>query len=169
MAQRRRPLPNRFIEYVVRPPVLLVFAILGGIYKVLFAWWLGPWIDHVGEKRLKEEIQQSVPSLFAEHGGRFVPNPQKPPKGSESVTVLAGGILFQFNRWRDELTVKAAPEAKPIELHELIALVKNSNRFRASQQYTQYFTLRQFARFLEEHFETIRLEMRDRSGPRAES
>jgi hypothetical protein len=169
MTGRRRPLPNRFIEYVVRPPALLVFAILGGIYKVLFAWWLGPWMVYLGDKKLKEEIQQSVPSLFAEHGGRFVPNPQEPSKGSASVTVLAGGIVFQFNRWRDELTVKVAPETKPNELHELTALVKSSNRFRASQRPTQYFTLGQFARFLEEYFETIRLEMRDRSGPRAES
>ncbi len=169
MAQSRHPLANRFLEYVVRPPALLVVAVLGGIYKALFGWWLGPWLNHLSEKRLKDDIQQSVPSLFAEHGGKFVPNSQKPAKGSEAVTVLAEGIAFQFSRWRDELTVKVAPEANPTELHELMALVKNGGRYPDPKEPAVFFTLRQFGRFLDAHFETICNEMQDRSKLKQES
>jgi hypothetical protein len=169
MAPRRRPLPNRFLEYIFRPLALLIFAIIGFIYKVLFGWWLGPWLNHLGEKRLKEDIQQSVPSLFAEHGGKFVPNSEKARRGSESVTVLTEGMLFQINRWRDELMVKVASESKPTELCEVRALVKNSKRLRASQPPEAFFTLGQFSRFLAAHFETIRGEMQDRSESQRES
>ena len=164
MERPRTPRLLVFIVSILRPPVLLLVFLVGRIYKALFGWWLGPWMDRKYEKSFIKELQESAPSLFAEHDGKFVPNPQNPSKGSESVTVLAEGILFQFSRWRDEITVKVSPEAKPTDLHELSALIKNSTRRLPSQQPAEYFTLRQFGRILDAHFETIRGEIKDRSA-----
>jgi hypothetical protein len=163
---------NRFpraIIAVLRLVILPVALLIAGIWTVLFGWWLSPLLSHLSEKELKEEIQQSVPALFAEHGGKFVPNPQEPTKGSDAVTVLAEGILFQFARWRDEITIKVAPESSPTKLSELIALVKDSCQTTASREPEAYFTLGQFARFLDAHFETIRGEMQDRGERKRES
>ena len=162
MATRRHPFTNRLLEYVFRPLAVVVFATLGVIYKLLFGWWLGPWMKHLGEKQLKEDVQQSVPSLFAEHAGEFAPNLQKYHRGSDAVTVLAEGIFFQIGRWRDEITVRVAPETNPTELQELVALAKRSDRFQSSQQPANFFTLRQFDKFLVAHFDAIRAEIQDR-------
>jgi hypothetical protein len=149
--------------FILRLTVILFALPIAGIYTVLFGWWLTPWMNRTQENQLKKELRQSAPSLFAEHGGKFVPNLQKPSAGSTAVTALADGILFQFNRWRDELTVRVAPETNPTELQELVALVKHSGQYRPAQQPANFFTLGQFDKFLVAHFDTIRAEIRDRS------
>ena len=158
MVNPRRSRLAVIVVAVVRPPLFLVVW----LYNALFGWWLGPWMNRGSERSFEKEIQQSVPSLFAEHRGRFVP--QETPKDFESVTVtvLSEGVLFRFSRWRGELSVKAAPETKPKELQELTALIKSSERSQPSQQPAAYFTLGQFARFLGAHFATIRAEIQDR-------
>src|SRR5580693_5792946 len=79
MVNPRRSRLAVIIVAVVRPPLFLVVW----LYNALFGWWLGPWMNRESERSFEKEIQQSVPSLFAEHRGRFVP--QETPKDFESV------------------------------------------------------------------------------------
>lgn len=161
MARPRRSRVAAIIVAIIRPPLRVFAFLVGGIYKVLFGWWLDPTTQRKNEASLKQDIQNSFPSLFTKCGGQFVPNPVEYPKAFDYVTVsvLAEGVLLEFIRGRGEVRLRVAPESKPSELRDLEEVVRLSGRFQESAQLQKYSALRIFARFLETHFEQIRSEV----------
>jgi hypothetical protein len=118
-------------------------------------------MERESEANLKDELRRLIPSLFAAHGGQFVPLLRHNSKAFVAVGVLAQGVFFQFILSRDDLSVEIAPESKRAELRHLGDVMRSSDRFRDAQPIQKYSTLRVFARFLETHFEEIRAEIQD--------
>jgi hypothetical protein len=82
---------------------------IGRIYRVLFEWWIDVPMARREHENLAREIREELPSLFADYGGRIVPNEGvRRPSDHCCVTIAIEHLLLRFCRWHGELVVHVA-------------------------------------------------------------
>jgi hypothetical protein len=105
---------------VVRPPLLMLGFILKPIGLLLGL--LDRPLARRNERQLRLDIAEAMPFLFAEHGGRIIPNEGVPfPPGFDYafVTVAIGKLVIRFCRGRGELDLHVGSKTHLRDLHEL--------------------------------------------------
>jgi len=115
-----------FVRYTVAPMVVLIGKVLG----FCFGWCFRRSNNSIALKnqgQFAEEIEESLPFLFTEHGAKVVPNdvdvPFPPSFDGAYVTVATEGVWFQFIRGRGDFTVKVASPATPTQWEDLDLVV----------------------------------------------
>ena len=118
-----RDLDRWIINYVIRPPLLLVRFLLSPIFGLLFAW-IDKRLAKSHEKELEQDVHDALPFLFDEHHGHRVTNEGIPfPPGFDYafITVAVENLLIRFCRGRGELDVRITSKDAPNDWHELCA------------------------------------------------
>jgi hypothetical protein len=101
--------------------VLLIGFIVSTLYKGLIAWWADPLAEKSADRRLAEEIRNSMPFLFSDHDGEVVRNPDKIPRSFDLAiaTVRVDEFALQFVTVRGEYKVYVASHAVPHVFREV--------------------------------------------------
>jgi hypothetical protein len=110
-----------WLAAALKPPLLVLGWVAGGIYKVLFSR-TDEELAKKHEEKLAADIQNVLPFLFDEMGGRIVPNEGvefPPPFDYAVITVDTPHIRLRFTSGRDHLAVQIAPKFSPNRWHEL--------------------------------------------------
>jgi len=126
-----RDLKRWMLNYVIRPPLLLVGFALSPFSSLL------RWIDrHLAmnhQAELERDIHYALPFLFDENDGHQVPNegaPFPPSFDYAFVTIAVGSLLIRFCRGRGELDVHLSSRAALSDWHELrllLSLIEKSD------------------------------------------
>jgi hypothetical protein len=109
---------------VVRPPLLVLGFVMKPIslpFGLLFGL-LDRTLARRDERRLGLDIAEAMPFLFADYGGRIVPNEGVPfPPGFDYafVTVAVDNLLIRFCRGRGDLDLYIGSKTHPRDLQEL--------------------------------------------------
>ncbi len=109
------------VEFVIRPLLLTVKAILAPVDWMLFGW-VDRWLARNYEKKLERDIRVALPFLFAEENGSVVPSEGVPfPPGFDYafVTIRVDNVFIRFCRGRGELDVRVASSDMPNDWHDL--------------------------------------------------
>jgi hypothetical protein len=109
------------------------------------------------EGRLKQDVCDALPFLFAEYGGQIMPNvgtPFPPAFDFAFVTVAARGLVLRFARGRGELGVQVAPQFAPSDWHDL-ALVLSAIADGALLKRRQFSDLWEVSRLLQPQFNAL--------------
>ena len=114
---------RQLLDELIRPPFLLVGFIVKAIYRVMFGWWLDPWLQGKANQSLVEDVRGKLPFLFP--NGTVVEHPQIRvlPFDYASVEVSWENLLFSFTRGREESNVLVAPRHAPNMSYELGAAI----------------------------------------------
>jgi prepilin-type processing-associated H-X9-DG protein len=124
----RRNRNSELLIDLVRPIVQLLAFVLKTIYRVLFRWWLDPWLQRKQNQSLLDDIQKNLHFLFLD--GHVVQHPQIRvlPFDYTSAEINWENLLFSFTRVREEVSVLVAPRHAPnlsYELGPLVAAVED--------------------------------------------
>src|SRR5262245_59584619 len=95
---------------LVRPPLVVLRAVLGSFSDFLFGWLDRPLVRYY-EGQLARDIQLALKFLFTEYGARIVPNhgvPFPPAFDYAFITVEIRDFLIRFCRGRGELSAAVA-------------------------------------------------------------
>lgn len=150
MTKRNREL---LIEYI-RPPVLLVGFLIKTIYRVMFGWWLNPWLQRKANRSLIEDVRMYLPFLFPI--GDFVKQRQIRVLPFDYALVELGweNLLFSFARGREETNVIVAPRHAPNMSYELGPVIAALENKRYSDRYVVN-GLHDAANLLEPHLQAL--------------
>jgi hypothetical protein len=107
----------RILDFLA-PLILGIGFALKVVYYVVFAWWLGPWLDHKANRELVDEIKQNLYFLISEPSSIRVLRAEWP-----TVEIPWGNLLFTIVRWRGDVTVSVAPKHAPVQSYELGPLI----------------------------------------------
>jgi len=110
-----------WLATALRPPLVAVAWVGGRLYRLLFSRY-DEKLAKEHEEKLAADIQNVLPFLFDEMGGRIVPNEGvefPPPFDYAVVTVDISPVRLRFTRGRDHLTVQVGPKVSPSNWHEL--------------------------------------------------
>jgi hypothetical protein len=118
------------INYIIRPPLLLVQFVVSPILDLMFGWvgWL--FAIH-NERKLRTLVRDTHPFLFTKYHAKIVPNkgvPFPPAFDYAFVTVAVGKVLVRFCEGRGELDVRLASTEAPGEWHELTLVISLATR-----------------------------------------
>ena len=132
----------------------VVSAILVPPYKLLFGWSDNR-LGRKYEKRLVRDIKLSLPFLFAEFGGKTIPNDRQYPAAFDYVvtTVALRCFCIRFIRGRGELRVDVGPLFPPADWHDLSLILSAIGEGDLDQQ--PFTDLWQVSRLLEPHMEAL--------------
>jgi hypothetical protein len=123
----RSPLPKRppdslrlrllrgFLVYGIGKPVAWTF-------KIIFGWWLNPFMAGRAERRFRTEVREAFSFLFDEFGAEFVPYSEK-SLSWDRTTLRVRGLLFRASRWRGDREVRVAPVHAPTSWESLYTLI----------------------------------------------
>ncbi len=84
---------------------------MGGLYGILFRWWLDVPLAKKAEARFAREIRENLSFLFEDKSAAVVPNEGvsfPPPLDYALVTVAVGRLLFRFVRGGGEFRIEMA-------------------------------------------------------------
>lgn len=112
--------PKWWVPFV-RPPLLIVRAVLSPLYHLSFDW-LDRRLAKKREERLARDVQLAMKFLFTDHGARIVPNEgvRFPPSFDYAfVTVALDDVFIRFCRGRGELSVSVASRLAPSKWRDL--------------------------------------------------
>ncbi len=100
----------------------VVSTIIVGLYKVLFSWWLDPWLQRKKQQRLSDAIEQSLRPPFPM---RILRNshPQVQPSDYATVHVEAGNVFLGITQGRGEIVLTVGPRTKPSERYKLLQVI----------------------------------------------
>jgi len=156
-----------------RQPFKEVFTVL--FFPVIFLWIIvfdfvdKYFLDGRFEKRYSQklqaqfakDIQERIPSLFADFGGRIIPNTEdySPAFDYAAVTISFDGMLLRFIRGRMDFRVDVAPPDKPTAWREISSIVKNSDLPGNPNPKVDYYGLNDFGRFFQVNVDIIRHEV----------
>jgi hypothetical protein len=156
------------LEYVLRPPLLVLGFVMGKLYNPCFGW-LDKRVARQYEQRFTEDIRRYLPSFFAEHGAEIIPNegtPFPPSFDGAYVTVAIGNSRLRFVRGRGDFSVFVASAFAPNSWEDFRLVADGISEWDLSQPGPRYYTLETFEPILrsrlgrlqealsEEHFET---------------
>jgi hypothetical protein len=102
----------------LRPLILGIGFVFKVVYYVLFAWWLGPWLDYKANRELVDDITRYLNFLVSDASSIRVLRAEWP-----TVEIPWGNLLFTIVRWRGDITVSVAPRHDPVHSYELAPLV----------------------------------------------
>src|ERR1700739_4188354 len=97
---------GQLLVTIFAPIILLVGGLFKVIYWLFFRWWLEPLTGRKLDRRFAEEIRQSLPFLFTEHGARIVPSESRQERSMDAawVTVEVENMQLFFLTGRGDLT-----------------------------------------------------------------
>lgn len=106
--------------FLLRPPFLLIGAIIKGIYFLFFGWWLDPKVHRQNHSALVRDVCTYLEFVFTDYGAKFRPNLREPPRLFDfaQVTLSVGDLVFQIFRGRGEVNLTVASSRNPTEFHE---------------------------------------------------
>jgi hypothetical protein len=92
--------------------------ILKVIHKVLFVWWLDPWLQRRASRELLDDIHANLHFLVS--AGQTVSSRRTAvlPFDYASVQIIYENILFCFTRGQGQLNVSVSPRHLPAESYE---------------------------------------------------
>jgi hypothetical protein len=114
-----------WLAAALKPPMLVLHWVAGGIYKFLFSR-ADEKLARKREEEFAADIESCLPFLFGEMGGRIVPNEGvefPPPFDYAVITIDASELRLRFTRGRDHLAVQIAPKVSPNSWHELSTIL----------------------------------------------
>jgi hypothetical protein len=116
-----------FLIEVLRPVLLPIGFVLRLAYQLFFSWWVNPIFDHWIRSGFADDIKQAIPSLFAQHGGKVVPDPKPSAndRGMDYLCVASTFLVFKFSRWhRENYAVQVSPRFSPTDFYDLLDAVR---------------------------------------------
>jgi hypothetical protein len=142
-----------FLLQSLRPPLRLIAIALEIAYKLLFSWWSNSLLDYRAKKSFVEDIKQAAPFLFAEYGGKVVPEPR--PEANDSrigcICIVSRNLFFRFSQdWRTENNnVRVSPSFAPNDSYDLMDALRVVDPAAESVLPTGAASWNHFARLLE--------------------
>jgi hypothetical protein len=140
---------------VIRPPLLILGFVLKPV-GLLFGLLDRP-IARRNERQLRLDIAEAMPFLFAEFGGRIVPNegvPSPPSFDYAFVTVAIDNLVIRFCRGRGELDLRVGSKTRFRDLHEL-GLVLGFLDTQGHHERWGIMNLRDAAQLLKQHMDLL--------------
>lgn len=110
-----------FFEYVLRPLLLPIHYLAGGIYQVLFGR-SDVRRSRASERHLELEVREAFAFLFQDENAAVIPNVDIPfpePFDYATVTVICNNLLVRIVSGRGELNVDLARVNSPSEWYDL--------------------------------------------------
>jgi len=111
----------KLVVAIIRPPLLLLRFVFGGVYKLLFSG-RGIGLSLEPQRQLEQDIRNEVPSLVSRDATRIIPvdfGDSPPPFDYAQVDVASPPLKFRFSRGRDQLAVFVNHESMEDHEHEL--------------------------------------------------
>jgi hypothetical protein len=142
------------------PLILGIGLVFKVVYYVLFAWWLGPWLDHKANGELVDDVTRNLYFLFPEPSSIRVLRAEWP-----TVEIPWGNLLFTIARWRGDTTVSVAPRHDPVQSYELGPLVAAFER-RHFSEHDIVNDLTDAARLLRPRLEALNAAFSEQEFPR---
>jgi hypothetical protein len=112
---------NKWLIAVTTPPARALGFVVSNIYSLLFGWY-DKRLARAAQRELEQEVRGRLSFLLSQHNARIAPTKEIKRLADIDrpiVTATAGGLMFQFRRWRGELKVHVASERTPNDWHEL--------------------------------------------------
>jgi hypothetical protein len=152
---------NQLLVELIRPPLLIAAFVVKAIYRVVFGWWLDPWLQREANQSLTEDVRAALPFLFP--NGSVVEHPKIRvlPLDYASVEIGWENLRFSFTRGREETNVVVAPRHAlniSYELGPVIATLEGKN-------YSDHYRINDLhaaARLLEPHLQALNAAFSER-------
>ena len=155
---------KQLLVELMRPPVLLVGFVVKTVYRIMFRWWLDPWLQRKANRSLVEDVRANLPFLFPK-GSVVAPSRIRVlPFDYASVEIGWENLLFSFTRGREETNAVVAPAHAPNMSYELGPVIAALEDKRYSDRYA-IKDLRNAADLLQPHLQALNAAFSERDFP----
>jgi hypothetical protein len=114
---------DRRVSDFLAPLFLGVGFVAKLFYKIIFAWWLDPWVQGKANRALWDDVQANFYFLTSESHVDLSGPTTIHPFDYASVKVPWDNLLVTITRGRGDTTVCVAPRHAPRENYELARLI----------------------------------------------
>lgn len=112
-------------------PLLRGIGLVGaGVYKILFAWWIDPWLQRRANRALLDDVYANFHFLISQDKSEVSSPAGVQSFGCASVEILWSNLKLNITRGRGDVSISVAPRHAPEKSYEfgpVIAVLDRRN------------------------------------------